>query len=235
MALTATVISSTAKVRAQPQPTPLVRAHAHNGPLFDALDRGFMSVEVDVFLVNNQLLVGHDPTQLRPDRTLQSLYLDPLQQRVRQNQGQVYHKGGLEFTLLIDVKTEPVTTYLALRDVLKQYQDILTLFTPTTRKQGAVMAIVSGNRAREVMAGEATRYAGMDGRLPDLNSDASTSLIPLISDSWAGPTTLPGGVRVRFHRQNVRSSGRLSVLPMPKDDGFGFTPHQTTCPCGANY
>lgn len=197
MALTATVISSTAKVRAQSQPTPLVRAHAHNDyeharPLFDALDHGFMSVEVDVFLINNQLLVGHDPTQLRPDRTLQSLYLDPLRQRVKQNQGQVYRKGGLEFTLLIDVKTEPVTTYLALRDILKQYQDILTLFTPTTRKPGAVMAIVSGNRAREVMAGEATRYAGMDGRLPDLNSNASTSLIPLISDSWANNFTWRG-------------------------------------------
>jgi len=197
LALIATVIGSTAQVRAQSQPTPLVRAHAHNDyeharPLFDALDHGFMSVEVDVFLINNQLLVGHDPTQLRPDRTLQSLYLDLLRQRVKQNQGRVYRKGDLEFTLLIDVKTEPVTTYLALRDVLKQYQDILTLFTPTTRKPGAVIAIVSGNRAREVMAGEATRYAGMDGRLPDLNSDASTSLIPLISDSWATNFTWQG-------------------------------------------
>jgi len=75
LVLIATVIGSTAEVRAQPQPAPLVRVHAHNDyeharPLFDALDHGFMSVEVDVFLINNQLLVGHDPTQLRPDRTL---------------------------------------------------------------------------------------------------------------------------------------------------------------------
>src|SRR4051812_44226103 len=48
----------------QPAPTPLKNAHAHNDylhprPLFDALDQGFTSVEVDVFLVNGQLLVGH--------------------------------------------------------------------------------------------------------------------------------------------------------------------------------
>lgn len=63
------------------QPTPLIRGHAHNDyehtrPLYDALEHGFTSVEVDVYLVNNQLLVAHDPTQLQPDRTLQSLYLD---------------------------------------------------------------------------------------------------------------------------------------------------------------
>lgn len=192
-----TVIGSSAVVTAQQQPTPLLRAHAHNDyeharPLYDALSHGFTSVEVDVFLVGDQLLVGHDPSQLRPDRTLQSLYLNPLRQRVKQNNGRVYRKGGLEFTLLIDVKTDPVTTYLALRDVLKQYRGILTTFSPQSRTRGAVIAIVSGNRAQALMENEQTRYAGMDGRLPDLNSSASTSLIPLISDSWTNNFTWRG-------------------------------------------
>lgn len=43
---------------------PLVHAHAHDDyehkrPLFDALDRGFCSVEADVHLVDGQLLVAH--------------------------------------------------------------------------------------------------------------------------------------------------------------------------------
>ncbi|HET6325009.1 MAG TPA: hypothetical protein VFG04_09940, partial [Planctomycetaceae bacterium] len=46
------------------EPTPLIRAHAHNDyehkrPLFDALDQGLCSVEADIFLVDGQLLVGH--------------------------------------------------------------------------------------------------------------------------------------------------------------------------------
>src|SRR5918996_24410 len=66
---------------------PLERAHAHNDyeherPLLDALDHGFTSVEADIYLVDGELRVGHDPEDLRPGRTLQSLYLDPLAQRV---------------------------------------------------------------------------------------------------------------------------------------------------------
>ena len=42
------------------EPTPLIRAHAHNDyehtrPLFDALDHGFGSVEADVHLVDGRL------------------------------------------------------------------------------------------------------------------------------------------------------------------------------------
>src|SRR5262245_8158427 len=74
---------------------PLPRAHAHNyyrhsRPLLDALDHGFCSVEADVWLVDGKLLVGHDRRDLKPERTLQALYLDPLQERVRKNKGPVY-------------------------------------------------------------------------------------------------------------------------------------------------
>lgn len=193
------------------QPTPLIRGHAHNDyehtrPLYDALEHGFTSVEVDVYLVNNQLLVAHDPTQLKPDKTLQSLYLDPLRQRVKQNKGRVYSKGGLEFTLLIDVKTEAVTTYFALRTVLQQYQDILTTFSGDSRTDKAVIAIISGNRTQAVMAGEATRYAALDGRLADLNSNFSSNLMPLISDNWTNNFTWNGDGSISSEeRQKLRN------------------------------
>src|SRR6266550_2676687 len=85
LAVVATVLAVSA---AEPKPpTPLAHAHAHNDyeharPLMDALDRGFCSVEADVWLVNGQLLVAHDLKDARPDRTLQALYLDPLRARV---------------------------------------------------------------------------------------------------------------------------------------------------------
>ena len=67
-------------------PKPLERAHAHNDyeharPLLDALDQGFCSVEADIFLKDGQLLVAHTVLDLKPERTLQKLYLDPLRQR----------------------------------------------------------------------------------------------------------------------------------------------------------
>ena len=74
---------------------PLIHTHAHNDyehkrPLFDALDHGFCSVEADVFLERDQLLVGHTTQDLQPERTLEKLYLDPLRERVRANNGRVY-------------------------------------------------------------------------------------------------------------------------------------------------
>src|SRR5690349_308307 len=77
------------------EPKPLPHAHAHNDyeharPLFDALDRGFCSVEADIWLVDGALLVAHDKKDLKPARTLQSLYLDPLRERTKSNGGRVY-------------------------------------------------------------------------------------------------------------------------------------------------
>src|SRR3954466_15622599 len=89
---------------------PLPQAHAHNDyeharPLLDALDHGFCSVEADIWLMPEGLLIGHDRKDLRPNRTLQALYLNPLRERIRANGGRVY-RGGPIFYLLIDVKPD---------------------------------------------------------------------------------------------------------------------------------
>src|SRR4051812_271101 len=91
-------------------PVPLVHAHAHNDyehprPLLDALDAGFCSVEADIYLVDGKLLIAHNHKDVRPDRTLQSLYLDPLRERAKANGGRVY-RGGPSVVLLIDFKDD---------------------------------------------------------------------------------------------------------------------------------
>jgi len=165
------------------------QAHAHNDyrherPLLDALDHGFTSVEADVYLVDGRLLVAHEAYEVDPSRTLQSLYLDPLCVRTEQNDGWVF-PDKTQLMLLIDVKTEADETYRALREVLQEYEDILTVFRPDGREEGAVTVIISGNRARELLAQENIRYAAIDGRLQDLDSGDPATLIPLISDKWS--------------------------------------------------
>jgi len=168
---------------------PLVLAHAHNDyehsrPLLDALDQGFCSVEADVWLVEGRLLVAHDLKDARQERTLETLYLDPLQARVRRNGGRVF-KGGPTVTLLVDVKSDSTNTYVALREVFRRYGGMLTKFYPDRTETNAVTVIISGNRARELMKGEAVRLAGYDGRLADLGIGESRHFIPLVSDNWA--------------------------------------------------
>ncbi|MFD6275599.1 phosphatidylinositol-specific phospholipase C/glycerophosphodiester phosphodiesterase family protein [Streptomyces sp. NPDC060209] len=172
-------------------PRPLARAHAHNDylhprPLHDALAHGFTSVEADIFLVDGELLVAHEPESLDPARTLVSLYLDPLLARVRANHGSVHSGHPAPLQLLIDIKTDGAATYLALDRVLRRYRHILTRSVHGRIRNGAVTPVISGDRAARVpMEAQTTRYAFYDGRPEDLGTAAPASFIPLISANWA--------------------------------------------------
>ena len=170
-------------------PTPLPQAHSHNDyeqkrPLLDALDHGFCHIEADIHLVNGQLLVAHDRQHVQPEKTLQAMYLDPLRERARQNGGRVY-RGGPVVTLLIDVKSDAEPTYAALLGVLKDYREMLTSFQKTKTDFRAITVIISGNRARQIMAAEPVRFAAYDGRLEDLDASDSRDFIPWISCDWS--------------------------------------------------
>jgi hypothetical protein len=77
-----------------------------------------------------------------------------------------------------------VATYKVLSKMLAEYESIFTVFDSNGRTDREVVAIVSGNRPRRLMQSEAIRYAGYDGRLEDLESNAPATLIPVISDNW---------------------------------------------------
>jgi hypothetical protein len=167
---------------------PLLGAHAHNDyrhdpPLLRALGQGFTSVEADIFLVGDQLCVAHDSKEIASDRTLQTLYLQPLRERVKRNGGRVY-RDGPRFTLLIDLKTAAEPTYRRLHAVLEEYRDVLTTYGLTGRKEGAIRVVLSGNSPLEQMRSQEGRYAGCDARLTDLDSDLPSDLLPMISDHW---------------------------------------------------
>jgi hypothetical protein len=204
----------------QAQVVPLTRVHAHNDyehkrPLLDALDHGFCSVEADIYLVDGQLLVAHDRSQVKPERTLQKLYLDPLRERVWKNGGRVY-RNGPEVTLLIDLKSEWPEIYPVLRRVLQEYKDVLVTFHDGIRETNALLAIITGNRAKTMFDGETVRYAALDGELEDLESGKSADLIPWISGNWynsfqwrgAGPMPEDQRARLRQVVAKAHSQGR---------------------------
>ncbi|KND38603.1 MULTISPECIES: phosphatidylinositol-specific phospholipase C/glycerophosphodiester phosphodiesterase family protein [Streptomyces] len=203
-------------------PRPLWRAHAHNDyehprPLLDALDHRFGSVEADVFLVDGQLLVAHDPAGLDPARTLESLYLDPLAARVRAHGGSVYRGHRRPLQLLIDIKTEGSSTYLALDRRLRRHRHLFTTYAHGRVHPGAVTAVVSGDRAaRPPMEAQPVRRAFYDGRLTDLDAaaPAPATFVPLISDNWTlnftwqGVGPFPDAERAKLRRIVSTAHGR---------------------------
>jgi glycerophosphoryl diester phosphodiesterase len=165
----------------------LPRAHAHNDyeherPLLDALDHGFCSVEADIYLLDGELRVAHDEVDCVPGRTLESLYLDPLRERVRQNGGRVHAGSPAPLILLVDIKNTGEETCAALLDALEPYRDMLTEYREDGIHEGAVTVIVSGWYPREKLIARLPRLAACDGRLPHLGQPPRD--YPMVSESW---------------------------------------------------
>ena len=192
-------------------PRPVWRDHSHNDyehprPLLDALDHRFDSVEADIHLAGDQLLVAHDPADLDPARTLESLYLDTLAARVKANHGSVYRGYRRPLQLLVDIKTEGSSTYRELDRHLRRYPGLFTTYAHGRVHPGPVTAVISGDRAaRGPMEVQSVRRAFYDGRLADLATSAPASFVPLISDNWTlnftwlGIGTFPEAERAKLN------------------------------------
>lgn len=185
-----TATLSCAQVLAQTsKPGPIAHAHndyEHNRPLHDALQAGFTSVEADVYLVENRLLVAHDRSDTTPTRSLESLYLDPLRQHFSSQNDDSSPKT---FWLMIDIKSDPVATHRKIQSVLKNYTNLVAKIPSAHPQKDAsksppVRVVISGNRAMKEILQARPRISGIDGRLSDLKSDLSPGEMPWISDNW---------------------------------------------------
>lgn len=116
--------------------------HSHNDyiqtvPFWTAFAAGASSIEVDVFLKDGKLLAAHETASLDPKRTIESLYLDPITEGL---------KNGLipaiNFHLLVDLKTEAYSTLKVLEESMKNYGKILYSQT----NPDGLKLIISGNR-----------------------------------------------------------------------------------------
>lgn len=200
-------------------PQPLRHAHAHNDydhdrPLFDALEYGFTSIEADVILRNDTLYVAHDPEDIRPDRTLQSLYLDALFNLQHKHGGTVYPNWPTVY-LMIDFKSDADSTYKRLRSIITNYSTMLTSWQNDKKIERAVTIIVSGNRPIEKVKAEQTRFVGIDGRFQNLTKNPSKHVFPWISENWTDHFEWRGIDEIPKHERDKL----VSIVQQTHDNG----------------
>lgn len=165
----------------------LKNAHAHNNylhprPLLDALHLGFRSIEADIWLVQDSILVAHDRKELTPQRNLEEMYLKPLLERFNTNNGWIYSPNQ-PVILLIDIKSSGDEIYPKLKQLLEPYKAILRPQLP--QQKPAVQAILSGNRPIKLVQQDTDGLVSIDGRIESLEDrDLNPHLFPLISDNW---------------------------------------------------
>ncbi len=160
----------------------IIRAHSHNDymqarPLDEALDNGFTSVEVDVFPVGGKLLVSHNEKDIKPEKTIESMYLDKLSVRAKANHGRIYPRSKTTFWVLVDVKKNGAEAYKTFKTILDKYPELKP-------NKSHVRFVISGDRAIEAIAADKGKWAGIDGRVEDLGKKYSFEQMPWISGDY---------------------------------------------------
>jgi hypothetical protein len=185
-------------VTAQPLPLP---GHSHNDynrqkPLIGALEIGYRSIEVDIYLHKGQLRVSHDPFGLDKKPLLEALYLAPLLQ-ITQTEAKKY---GLDSTkpliIMIDFKTDGEETYAALKPYLSKYKQMLTV-TGNGAKLGYVHILISGNKPYASVAKETSHIVSLDYKFDFCREHVNDAFITRASDNfknyftWKGKGEMP--------------------------------------------
>lgn len=176
------------------EPMPI---HSHNDytratPLFEALSYGCLSVEADVWWVNEELEVGHVPTDLVKGKTLSSLYIEPLVDllKCQNTKGDqlngIYSQNATEpLQLLIDVKTDGPSTWPHVIEALEPLRERgwLTFLANGTVHERAITVVGTGNTPLNQIEGVDTRDYFFDGPLNNVaNLDATVA--PLASTNF---------------------------------------------------
>lgn len=155
--------------------------HSHNDylqpvPFWDAFSAGCESIEVDVILQENELQVAHEKASIQAQRTLESLYLKPIQQAVELGLIQEFR-----FHLLVDLKTEAYSTLEVLERKLAPYSKFL--YGP--HNPSGLKLIISGNRPKTADYINYPEWIFFDFQSKDLNAALPWKKIGMVSLSFS--------------------------------------------------
>ncbi|RDC62954.1 alkaline phosphatase [Adhaeribacter pallidiroseus] len=175
-------------LQAQIHYTP-AQVHAHNDyqqpiPFLNAYSRRVGSMEADVYLKDKVLYVAHEPQEIASDRTLEALYLKPLQTQIRKNKGTAYSDKKAVLQLLIDLKTTGATTLPALVKLLGAYPEIF--------KNSTIKIVISGEKPAPATWAEFPAFIHFDGTPGQQYNAAQSQRVGLISDSFRKYTAWNG-------------------------------------------
>lgn len=165
------------------------KIHSHNDysqllPFWKAYNCDLNSIEVDVFLKNNILYATHAEHEIKPNNTLETLYLQPLNKIASTHLGKEQN-----IQLLIDLKSEAYSTLEAIENILKNYPKLIN--------NPKLSFVISGNRPLVKDYKNYSNYILFDYQSLDPIPAESFNKIALISlsyhsfSSWKGIDSIP--------------------------------------------
>lgn len=202
--------------------------HSHNdywraSPFFDAVKNGCQSIESDIWYFpepyevekievatdietttvdkfhNNDIYVGHNQIYLRPNLTLEAMYLDPLFNLLKQanpkfKPGNEEHemKNSIYFNspetaihFWMDFKTDSDLTYHQLKPLLQRFIDngFLAYYDVDSDKYipGPIMITLTGNLPMDLVKQEHKRYTFLDAPLHEFTREQDSQYLEQLS------------------------------------------------------
>ncbi len=155
------------------------KLHAHNDyehavPFWEAFSQGFSSIEADVLLIEDKLYVAHEKETIKEERTLETLYLQPIERALALNLWNNRH-----IQLLIDVKTEAYATLDKIVATVVRHPVIIQAVN-----DGYLSLVISGNRPKISAYQKYPSYIQFDYQQLDYPGDAALEKIAMVSLSF---------------------------------------------------
>lgn len=166
-----------------------IKVHSHNDykqdvPFWKAFSAGAHAIEIDIVLENGILYVAHEKAEIIKFRTIESLYLNPLQ-TVLKNELDL----SRQIQFLIDIKSEPYSSLSALVSILQKYPDL------TANKQ--ISFVISGRRPKPEDYSGYPEFISFDHQeLARLSDQEAWNKVALISLDYKGYSVWNGKGRM---------------------------------------
>ena len=183
-----------------------VPCHSHNDywrrvPLYSAIEVGCVGVEADIWLFDNELYVGHSVASLTRNRTLDSLYINPLLEilskqnpkstMVPDNTSQPYGVFDTDpeqsLILLIDFKTSGSALWPHVQSALQPLRDknYMTRSNGTKIIRGPITVVGTGNTPFDLVSSEETNPhhdVFFDAPLDEMYESTNSGSLPTMID-----------------------------------------------------
>lgn len=182
-----------------------VLIHSHNDydharPFYGAYEQKAFSIEADVYLRGDTLLVAHQRKEIRPGNTLNTLYLQPIITLFAKYHGRPAADPHYTFQLMIDLKESWHKILPVLIRRLEQHRDCFDRSVNPL----AVSVVISGNRPPDSTFHEYPAFIRFDGLPGRQYAAADLEKVAMISDNfqtysrWNGKGTLPAADKATF-------------------------------------
>lgn len=162
-----------------------IPCHSHNDywrkqPLYSALAAGCTGVEADVWPIGDSLHVGHTRRELTPDKTLYTMYIEPLERilterNFEQSNGMARGVFSINpeqtLVLLIDVKSHPEATWQLLLEELEPLREKgwLSRVVDGAFVPGPITVVGTGDSSLKLVESNPFRDVFLDAPLAELD------------------------------------------------------------------